>query len=379
MSGFRVLRQAATCGARLGCLSLAHGEVPTPAFAPVATHGSVKGLTPESLRQTGTDMILANAYHLWLRPGCEIIGGLGGLHRFMGWDGPILTDSGGYQIFSLAPLVRVYDEGVEFRSHLDGSLHEVTPESMVQAQETLGSDVAMILDQCPPGGADRPAVAAAAERTARWAARAAAVRSRSDQALFGIVQGGTDLALRAESVAAMVKIGFDGYALGGLSVGEPRAATWEVAAATARLLPVDRPRYFMGGGTPQDLVRLVAAGIDLFDCVLPTRHARNGTLFTSAGPVVIRNARYADDARPVDANCDCYTCARFSRAYLRHLLMAREPLAVTLNTLHNVTYYQALMRDMRAAIAADRLEAFTAESIVRETDKDEEGVSPWPA
>lgn len=365
MTRFRVLHQAAGAGVRLGCLSLAHGEVPTPAFMPVATHGSVKGLTPREIREAGTDMILANAYHLWLRPGCEVIHRLGGLHRFMGWDGPILSDSGGYQIFSLAPLARVREDGVEFRSHLDGSTHFVTPEDMVRAQEQLGSDVAMILDECPPGRAARATMAAAAERTARWATRAAAVRSRSDQALFGIVQGGTDLELRAESARVMVALGFDGYALGGLSVGEPREETWAVAAATAALLPADRPRYFMGTGTPADLVRLVGAGIDLFDCVLPTRHARNGMLFTSAGPVVIRNARYSDDGRPLDARCRCYTCAHFSRAYVRHLVMAREPLAVTLNTLHNVTYYETLMREMRAAIAANAFAAF-ATGVIRE-------------
>jgi len=349
--------------------------VSTPAFLPVATHGSVKGLTPRDLREAGTEMILANAYHLWLRPGCDVIHALGGLHRFMGWDGPILTDSGGYQIFSLAPLARVHEDGIEFRSHLDGSIHTVTPEDMVRAQERLGSDIAMILDECPAGDADRETMVAAAARTARWAARAAAARTRSDQALFGIVQGGTDVALRAESVRAMLDLGFDGYALGGLSVGEPRSATWMVAAVTARLLPVDRPRYFMGGGTPEDLVRLVAAGIDLFDCVLPTRHARNGTLFTSTGPVIIRNARYAGDRGPVDASCSCYTCARFSRAYLRHLLMAREPLAVTLNTLHNVSYYQALMRDMRATIAAGTFDAFAAAAIRSDTAADQGGLS----
>jgi queuine tRNA-ribosyltransferase len=377
--GFRVLRRAAGSDARLGCLTLAHGEVPTPAFMPVATHGSVKGLTPRDLRQASTDMILANAYHLWLRPGCEVIARLGGLHRFMGWDGPILTDSGGYQVFSLAPLARVCDEGVEFRSHLDGSTHFITPEDSVCAQERLGSDVAMILDECPPAGAPRDVMAAAAERTARWAARAAAVRSHAAQALFGIVQGGTDLGLRAESARAMINLGFDGYALGGLSVGEPRHETWAVAAATTSLLPADRPRYFMGTGTPEDVVRLVGVGVDLFDCVLPTRHARNGTLFTSAGRLVLRHACYADDGQPPDDRCGCYTCVRFSRAYLRHLLIAREPLAVTLNSLHNVTYYQTLMRELRAAIAADAFAAFAAGVLWPATAAEEEGPLPCPA
>ncbi len=355
---FRVLQEAAGSAARRGRLALAHGEVATPAFMPVATHGSVKGLTPRDLRDCGAEMLLSNAYHLALRPGADVIAGLGGLHRFMGWDGPILTDSGGYQVFSLATLARVREEGVDFRSHLDGSAHFLGPEEVVRIQESLGSDVAMVLDECPAGGAAREVVQAATERSLRWAARALAARTRGDQAVFGIVQGGTDLSLRAESARATVALGFDGYALGGLSVGEPREATWAVAAATAPLLPADRPRYFMGGGTPEDLVRLVAAGIDLFDCVLPTRHARNGALFTSAGVVVLRHAAYAADARPPDERCACYTCAHFSRAYLRHLHMAREPLAVTLNTMHNVTYYQRLMRDMRAAIAANAFAGF---------------------
>ncbi len=340
---------------------------------PVATHGSVKGLTPSQIRETGAEMILSNAYHLWLRPGCDVVELAGGLHRFVGWDRPILTDSGGYQIFSLAALARVTDDGVGFRSHLDGSSHFLTPEDVVRAQERLGSDVAMILDECPPGDADRGRVAAATERTALWAARAAGVRSRSDQAVFGIVQGGTDLDLRAESARAMIGLGFDGYALGGLSVGEPRAETYRVAAATTPHLPQDKPRYFMGAGTPADLIQLVAVGVDLFDCVLPTRLARNGTLFTSRGPLVIRNARYATDPSPLDDRCECYTCAQgFSRAYLRHLVMAREPLAVTLNTLHNVTYYQRLMTEMRAAIASDAFSAFAATTLATFAPGEEE-------
>jgi len=373
VSAFRILHRAAGSDARVGRLSLPHGDVATPAFMPVATHGSVKGLTPRDLQACGAEIVLANAYHLSLRPGADVIARLGGLHRFMGWDGPILTDSGGYQIFSLATLARVREEGVDFRSHLDGSAHFLGPEEAVRIQERLGSDVAMVLDECPPGDASREVVLAAAERSARWAARALAVRSRADQTLFGIVQGGTDLALRAESVRATVALGFDGYALGGLSVGEPRPTTWEIAAATAPLLPADRPRYFMGTGTPEDLARLVGAGIDLFDCVLPTRHARNGTLFTSAGPLVLRHARYADDARPADERCACYTCSHFTRAYLRHLHMAREPLAVTLNTMHNVTYYERLMQEMRAAIEADAYQTFAAGVVA------EEGQHPWPA
>jgi queuine tRNA-ribosyltransferase len=359
---FRLLHEDAMSAARRGSLSLAHGIVETPAFMPVATHGSLKGLTPPQIRETGAEMILSNAYHLWLRPGCDVIEATGGLHRFMGWDGPILTDSGGYQVFSLAALARVTDEGVTFRSHLDGSAHALTVEDVVKTQERLGSDVAMILDECPPGDADRAVVTAATERTARWAARAASARSRGDQAVFGIVQGGTHLDLRVESARAMVGLGFDGYALGGLSVGEPRPETWRVAAATAPHLPREQPRYFMGAGTPEDIIRLVGAGIDLFDCVLPTRLARNGTLFT----------RHAADPRPIDQTCPCYTCTHFSRAYLRHLLMAREPLAVTLHTLHNVTYYQRLMARIRDAICTDTFRAFAASRVDASTGNGEE-------
>jgi queuine tRNA-ribosyltransferase len=366
VSAFRILHTVQGSAARVGRLTLAHGEVATPAFMPVATHGSVKGLTPRDLRDCGADIVLANAYHLSLRPGAALVERLGGLHRFMAWDAPILTDSGGYQVFSLAPLARVREEGVDFRSHLDGSGHFLGPEEAMRIQEALGSDIAMVLDECPPGGAPRNIVIEATERSARWAARAAATRSRADQAVFGIVQGGSDLTLRADSVRATVAVGFDGYALGGLSVGEPRDVTWAVAAATAALLPSGQPRYFMGTGTPEDLVRLAGVGIDLFDCVVPTRHARNGTLFTGAGTLVLRNARYADDARPIDERCDCYACRHFSRAYLRHLLMAREPLAVTLNTMHNVTHYQTLMRDMRSAIAADSFGRFAAAVIGEE-------------
>jgi queuine tRNA-ribosyltransferase len=371
---FELLHEDAGTSARRGRLTLAHGSVETPAFMPVATHGSVKGLTPPQIRDTGAEMILSNAYHLWLRPGCDVIEAAGGLHRFIGWDGPILTDSGGYQIFSLAALARVNDEGVTFRSHIDGSAHALTPEDAIRAQERLGSDVAMILDECPPGDADRTTVAAATERTAQWAKRAAAARTRKDQAVFGIVQGGTHLDLRIESASTMVGIDFDGYALGGLSVGEPRPETWRIATATTPHLPRRQPRYFMGAGTPTDLVHLVGAGVDLFDCVLPTRLARNGTLFTSQGPIVIRHARHVADPRPLDDECECYTCIHFSRAYLRHLLMAREPLAVTLNTLHNVTYYENLMARMRAAIVTDTFAGF-AEATLAATAVKEEGAT----
>lgn len=373
MSIFELIHEDAGSAARRGRLNLTHGSVETPAFMPVATHGSIKGLTPPQIRETGAQMILSNAYHLWLRPGCDVVETAGGLHRFMGWDGPILTDSGGYQIFSLAALARVTDDGVTFRSHIDGSAHALTPEDVIRAQERLGPDVAMILDECPPGDADRATVTAATERTAQWARRAAAARRRGDQAVFGIIQGGTHLDLRLESVRTIVDIGFDGYALGGLSVGEPRPDTWRVASATAPHLPRNQPRYFMGAGTPRDIIELVGGGIDLFDCVLPTRLARNGTLFTSQGPVVIRHAAHVADPRPLDPECGCYTCTHFSRAYLRHLVMAREPLAVTLNTLHNVTYYQNLMARIREAITNDRFADLA--STVTTTSLGEEGAS----
>lgn len=376
MIGFQVLHEERGSAARTGRLSLPHGDVSTPAFMPVATHGSLKGLTPREIDETGAEMILSNAYHLWVRPGSKLIADLGGLHQFMGWERPILTDSGGYQIFSLGPLVKVTDDGVSFRSYLDGSAHFLTPEDVVGIQEDLGSDIAMVLDECPPGQADVAVARAAMERTTAWAQRAVTCRQRTDQALFGIVQGGTDVALRAESVQALVDLPFEGYAIGGLSVGEPRTETRAVAAATAQMLPQDRPRYFMGAGTPADLVDLVACGIDMFDCVLPTRHARNGTLFTSTGAVVIRNACHTDDSRPVDSDCDCYTCTHFSRAYLRHLAMAREPLAVTLNTMHNVTYYQRLMRRIREAIASDTFAALHA--ALSSTTPAEEGRAPCP-
>ncbi len=373
MSTFELIHEDARSAARRGRLTLTHGVVETPAFMPVATHGSIKGLTPPQIRETGAQMILSNAYHLWLRPGCDVVETAGGLHRFMGWDGPILTDSGGYQIFSLAALARVTDEGVTFRSHIDGSAHALTPEDVIRAQERLGPDVAMILDECPPGDADRATVTAATERTTQWAKRAAAARRRADQAVFGIVQGGTHLDLRLESARTMIDIGFDGYALGGLSVGEPRPDTWRVAAATAPHLPRHQPRYFMGAGTPRDILELVGGGIHLFDCVLPTRLARNGTLFTSRGPLVIRHAVHVADVRPLDPECTCYTCTHFSRAYLRHLVMAREPLAVTLNTLHNVTYYQNLMARIREAISNDRFAELAA--TISTTSLGEEGAS----
>ena len=340
-------------GARLGRLETAHGVVETPAFMPVATHGAVKGISPRLLRELGATIVLSNAYHLAQRPGVETVEALGGLHRMMAWDGPILTDSGGFQVMSLAALVRVEDVGVHYRSHVDGRAGMLTPEECVGVQERLGVDVAMSLDQCVGAGAPTADVARAVRRTTEWAARGLAARRRADTALFGIVQGGFDTALRAESAASLVALGFDGYAVGGVSVGEPPAETARIAGATIGALPADRPRYLMGVGTPGDLIRFAGMGYDLFDCVLPTRNARNGMLFTRHGKLAIRNAAHARDPRPVEEGCPCYTCLHYSRGALRHLTMVREMLGAQLLTLHNLHFYLSLMRAIRAAIADD--------------------------
>jgi queuine tRNA-ribosyltransferase len=347
---FEVVRTDAT-GARLGRLTTPHGVVDTPAFMPVATHGAVKGITPRQLAELGATIVLSNAYHLAQRPGVATVRALGGLHALMGWDGPILTDSGGYQVMSLGALLQVDDVGVRYRSHVDGRPGQLTPEDAVAVQEGLGVDLAMSLDECVPAGAPRDQVAQAVARTTRWAMRGLAARARPETALFGIVQGGLDVQLRAESAAAITALGFDGHAVGGLSVGEPREETARAAAATVALMPSERPRYLMGVGTPGDLLRFVAMGYDLFDCVLPTRNGRNGTLFTRQGKLMIRNAAHARDARPVDDGCPCYTCSRFSRGALRHLVLTGEMLGAQLATLHNLYFYLHLMREVRAALA----------------------------
>jgi queuine tRNA-ribosyltransferase len=347
---FDVLGTDATA-ARLGRLTTPHGVVETPAFMPVATHGAVKGVAPRHLRELGATIVLSNAYHLAQRPGVETVEALGGLHGLMAWDGPILTDSGGFQVMSLAGLVRVDDTGVQYRSHVDGRAGTLTPEDAVRVQERLGVDIAMSLDECVGAAASAADVARAVHRTTAWAARGLAARRRAETALFGIVQGGFDPALRAESSAGLVALGFDGYAVGGLSVGEPPAETARIAAATVEMLPADRPRYLMGVGTPADLIRFATLGYDLFDCVLPTRNARNGMLFTRHGRLAIRNAAHARDPRPIEDGCPCYTCVHFSRGALRHLTMAREMLGAQLATLHNLHFYLALMREIRAAIA----------------------------
>jgi queuine tRNA-ribosyltransferase len=325
---------------------------------PVGTYGTVKTLTPEDLQELGAAIILSNTYHLYLRPGVEIIQELGGLHRFMHWDGPILTDSGGYQIFSLAPFRTMSEEGVTFRSHLDGSSHFLTPEAVVGLQEALGVDIMICLDECPGYPAPEAEVRAATDLTLRWAARCRNARTRAESALFPVVQGGMRPAWRREQAQALAALGFDGYAIGGLSVGEPKELMLEMLEATTPALPADKPRYLMGVGTPEDLVEGVARGVDMFDCVLPTRNARNGMAFTATGKVVIKNAGHGNDPGPLDPACGCYTCRHFSRAYLRHLYVAREILAYRLLTFHNLYYYLSLMVSMRQAIAEGRFAAF---------------------
>jgi queuine tRNA-ribosyltransferase len=353
--------------ARCGRLTTAHGLVNTPAFMPVATQGTVKGITPAQLGDIGAEIVLANAYHLAIRPGAALIRELGGLHRFMGWDGPILTDSGGYQIFSLAALRKISDGGVNFRSHLDGAPIFLTPEDVVRIQIDLGVDIIMVLDECVPAGATRAQAEEAAARTFHWAARSRQVQTAPGQLMFGIVQGSTYKDLRIQQVHELVALDFPGYAVGGLSVGENREITMTVAEETVAALPGDRPRYLMGVGLPEDLIRFVGMGYDMFDCVLPTRNGRNGMLFTSAGRLNIRLAQHARDHAPADANCSCYTCRTFSRAYLRHLAAANEMLGAQLVSLHNLHFYLQLMRDMRAAISAGRFATWAAERLAHLT------------
>ncbi|HWY72033.1 MAG TPA: tRNA guanosine(34) transglycosylase Tgt [Burkholderiaceae bacterium] len=355
--------------ARSGRLQLVRGEVETPAFMPVGTYGAVKSLAPGDLRQVGAQIVLGNTYHLWLRPGLQVIRAHQGLHRFMGWDGPILTDSGGFQVFSLGPLRKVGEDGVRFRSPINGDAMLLTPEESVRIQHALDSDIAMIFDECTPywiesQGQARPATereaADSMQLSLRWARRCRDEfdRLQSRQALFGIVQGGMFEALREESAAGLHAIGFDGYAIGGLSVGEPKAQMLSVMRHTAARLPAQAPRYLMGVGTPEDLLGAIGAGIDLFDCVLPTRNARNGWLFTRRGDVKIRNARYRDDTTPLDPDCACAACRQFSRAYLHHLQRINEMLGARLNTIHNLHYYLDLMRRARSSIRDGSFDRF---------------------
>jgi queuine tRNA-ribosyltransferase len=362
---FTVLLTDAYTGARRGRIHTAHGVVETPVFMPVGTQATVKTLEPRDLHAESCDILLCNTYHLYLRPGHEVVKTLGGLHRFMGWDRSILTDSGGYQVFSLAELRRITEEGVAFQSHLDGSRHVLTPENVVEIQLALGVDILMALDECPPHDADAVYHQTSMERTLRWAARSRAVHPGNQPALFGIVQGGTFPDLRARSAEETRRMGFSGYALGGLGIGEGPAAMYATVEDTTAVLPTDAPRYLMGVGTPRDLVECIARGVDMFDCVLPTRNARNGTLFTATGRLNIKGAAHARDERPLDGDCTCYTCQHFSRAYLRHLYCAGEILGLRLNTIHNVHYYLDLMRQARQAIEAGRFLTWKEATLAR--------------
>lgn len=359
MSGkFSVIHRDATCGARLGSLKTDHGVIETPIFMPVGTNATVKAMTPEDLITVKAQVILANTYHLYLRPGHRLVEQMGGLHRFMNWDGPILTDSGGFQVFSLGELRKISEEGVRFQSHLDGSYHMLTPELAIGIQEALGADIIMCFDECPPATAEYDYVSRSLEMTARWAERCKRVHYREGQQLFGIIQGGMHLDLRARSIDDICSIGFDGYALGGLSVGEEKEQMYEVMECCSFLLPQDSPRYIMGIGAPEDLVEAIWHGYDMFDCVLPTRNARNGMLFTSQGRINIKSKIYEDDAGPLDPACRCKVCLNYSRAYLRHLYRAGEILASQLNTFHNLHFYLDLMRSAREAIHENRFAEF---------------------
>lgn len=353
---------AATDGkARTGSMRFPRGEVATPAFMPVGTYGTVKGLTPEQVRGTGADILLGNTFHLMLRPGTETINVHGDLHDFIGWERPILTDSGGFQVFSLGEMRKISEKGVTFSSPVDGAKIFLGPESAIDVQHKLGSDIIMVFDECTPYPATREQARESMELSMRWADRCKQAHGEHPSALFGIVQGGMYADLREESLGGLVKLGFDGYALGGLSVGEPKQEMREVIAHCGDKLPEDKPRYLMGVGTPQDIVYAVSQGIDMFDCVMPTRNARNAHIFTSKGLLRLRNQRYRRDTRPLDENCGCYTCQNFSRAYLYHLDKCREMLGAQLNTIHNLHYYQDLMADLRGAIQAGELAQFIAQ------------------
>ncbi|MDT8395631.1 MAG: tRNA guanosine(34) transglycosylase Tgt [bacterium] len=360
MKTFKFRLTATDSTARAGVITTPHGEVPTPVFMPVGTYGAVKTMTPAELAEGGARIILSNTYHLYLRPGSDLVQRLGGLHSFMGWTRPILTDSGGFQIVSLAELSKITEEGVTFRSHLDGSSHHLTPELAVRIQEDLGTDIAMCLDEVVDPTGDRSILEAAVDRTLRWARRCFDARASESMALFGIVQGGTCPELRVRCAGEMSAMGFDGYAVGGLALGEPRDQTWEAVQAAVGVLPVDRPRYLMGMGTPADLLEGIEHGIDMFDCVMPTRNARNGTLFTSRGRLSIKTAALKEDAAPPDQACSCYTCRNFTRAYLRHLYMTKEMLGFRLCTIHNLSYYHQLVSGAREAVAAGTFAGYKA-------------------
>jgi queuine tRNA-ribosyltransferase len=367
---------AATDGkARTGKMNFPRGEVATPAFMPVGTYGTVKGLTPEQVRGTGADILLGNTFHLMLRPGTETINAHGDLHDFIGWDRPILTDSGGFQVFSLGEMRKINEEGVTFSSPVDGAKIFLGPESAIDVQHALGSDIIMVFDECTPYPANREQARESMELSMRWAGRCKEAHGEHQSALFGIVQGGMYSDLREESLAGLVELGFDGYALGGLSVGEPKNEMREVIQHCGALLPAEKPRYLMGVGTPQDIVYAVTQGIDMLDCVMPTRNARNAHLFTSKGLLRLRNKRFRQDTKPLDENCRCYTCQNFSRAYLHHLDKCREMLGAQLNTIHNLHYYQDLMAGLRNAIARGELADFVAKFEEEQQILQNEGVT----
>lgn len=357
-SVFTLHSQATDCSARRGEVKTGHGVIQTPVFMPVGTQGTVKAVTPENLQEMSARIILGNTYHLYIRPGHELIERFGGLHKFMNWKGAILTDSGGFQIFSLKELAKITEEGAAFRSHLDGSKLFLSPEDAVEVQQALGSDIMMCLDTCIPFPATEQETIESTSLTTRWAKRCRKAHTRREQLLFGIVQGGMFPELRKKHAEELIDIGFDGYAIGGLSVGEDKDLMHEMVEATTPHLPADYPRYLMGVGTPADLVEGVRRGVDMFDCVMPTRNARNGTLFTSTGRVVIKNARHRDDQGPLDESCSCYTCRNYSRGYLHHLFKSREILSYHLNTIHNLHYYLHLMATLRAAIERDDFAQF---------------------
>ena len=376
MFTFTLLKDDSETSARLGKISTDHGEISTPVFIPVGTQATVKALTPEELKELGAGIILSNTYHLYLRPGHELIKGLGGLHKFMHWDYPLLTDSGGFQVYSISANQKVAEEGINFQSHLDGSRHFLSPELCMEIQEALGTDIAMCLDECVPYPASYEYTNDSLERTTRWAKRCQNSKKRKEQALFGIVQGGMFKDLREKSARALVDLDFDGYAVGGLSVGESTSLMLEIVEYTTVLLPEKKPRYLMGVGRPEDMVEAVKRGIDMFDCVLPTRNARNGMLFTSSGKIVIKNARHKREDIPIDPHCNCYTCKHYSRAYLHHLFAAKEILSSILNTIHNLYYYLNLMAEMRTSIKEGTFTRFCQKFYEsRSTQANEEEIS----
>jgi len=371
-SSFKIILTCPDSRARAGELTTPHGIVPTPVFLPVGSQGTVKTLTPEEIKDIGIAMVLANTYHLYLRPGIAVIEKMGGLHKFMAWDGAILTDSGGYQIFSLASLRKVSDEGVIFRSHIDGSQHLLTPELIIQFQEALGADIIMTLDECPAYDDSFEKVKRAMDRTHQWAERCQRAQKRNDQALYAIVQGGLFPQLRHQSAEYLTSLGFPGYAIGGLSIGEPKKVTRSITEETVALLPEDKPRYLMGVGSPEDIIEGIARGIDIFDSALPTRVARNGAFFTHLGRVNIRNAAYRQMNQPIDPDCDCYTCHTFSAAYLHHLFSCQELLGYRLATIHNLSFINNLMRKVRSAILDGTFRSFKSNFLASYKPTDEQ-------